>query len=508
VPSQLVAPQTPPTHAAVQHSPVTATSQTPDAHWLLAVHAPPFAVWTQVPDAPGFWQTKPVPSQSLLEAHAVLHAVGLAQTKPPWQAAVTPATHAPLPLQAPALVSWPLLHDAPPQGIPEATCSHTPPAAQLPVSPQGGLAAHWPVGAAVPAVTDAQVPSDEPVSAIVHAWQVPVQAVLQQTPSTQKPLAHWAPSPPVHVAPLACPRVHTPLSQYLPAAQPASFTQATHLSPVQSPLAQSVGTRQSFVLAQGRHEGPPQSTSVSVPSWMPSVQVGATHLLLRQTSGEVQSVVTSHPTHLPAPLQTLPPPSVHAVSAAAFEVPQVLAAQVLVMHVVAWASQSVGATQPTHLPLPSQATPPLSLHEVSTGAFVSMHALLVQVAVTQRVVIEQSAATLHATQLPLPSQVLPPWSAHGVSIARFVVVHVAFVPHEAETQVVSGTGQSVVGSVHAPPELVLAPPAPPVLEGIRLRSTVATSSQPVTLAASMPTATARAAKKLVLWLIPVPLRTA
>jgi hypothetical protein len=41
---QLVAPQAPPTHAAVQHSSVVA-SQTSDAHWLLAEHAPPRGVW-------------------------------------------------------------------------------------------------------------------------------------------------------------------------------------------------------------------------------------------------------------------------------------------------------------------------------------------------------------------------------------------------------------------------------------------------------------------------------
>ena len=31
-----------------------------------------------------------------------------------------------------------------------------------------------------------------PFSAEEHAWQVPVQAALQQTPSTQKPVEHWA----------------------------------------------------------------------------------------------------------------------------------------------------------------------------------------------------------------------------------------------------------------------------------------------------------------------------
>jgi hypothetical protein len=56
----------------------------------------------------------------------------------------------------------------------------------------------------VPAATGPHTPSvPEPWNAAVQAWQAPVQAVLQQTPSTQKPLAHCLPSPPVHVTPLA-----------------------------------------------------------------------------------------------------------------------------------------------------------------------------------------------------------------------------------------------------------------------------------------------------------------
>jgi hypothetical protein len=40
-----------------------------------------------------------------------------------------------------------------------------------------------------------QVPVATPVSACVHAWQVPPQAVWQQTPETQFPLRHWLPAP-------------------------------------------------------------------------------------------------------------------------------------------------------------------------------------------------------------------------------------------------------------------------------------------------------------------------
>jgi hypothetical protein len=80
-------------------------------------------------------------------------------------------------------------------------CSQTPPAAQLPSLPQGGLGVHWPAGAGMPATTSAQVPVACPVSAFEHAWQVPPHAVPQQTPSTQNPLAH---SPPAEHAAAFC----------------------------------------------------------------------------------------------------------------------------------------------------------------------------------------------------------------------------------------------------------------------------------------------------------------
>jgi hypothetical protein len=46
----------------------------------------------------------------------------------------------------------------------------------------------------LPAATSAHVPLGLPVSAVVHAWQLGQLAVLQQTPSTQLPLAHCDPA--------------------------------------------------------------------------------------------------------------------------------------------------------------------------------------------------------------------------------------------------------------------------------------------------------------------------
>jgi hypothetical protein len=51
------------------------------------------------------------------------------------------------------------------------------------------------------AVTLPQVPFDPPVFAAVHALQAPVQAVSQQTLSTQFPLVHCVPA--VHAVPCA-----------------------------------------------------------------------------------------------------------------------------------------------------------------------------------------------------------------------------------------------------------------------------------------------------------------
>jgi hypothetical protein len=42
----------------------------------------------------------------------------------------------------------------------------------------------------VPARIDAHVPVATPVSAMVHAWQMPLHAELQQTPDTQLPCTH------------------------------------------------------------------------------------------------------------------------------------------------------------------------------------------------------------------------------------------------------------------------------------------------------------------------------
>jgi hypothetical protein len=130
--------------------------------------------------------------QSVSAAQAVAQAVALAQTRLPGQGAGLSAAHDPAPSHVEAAVKVLASQDAEgPQGVPAAICSQAPPAAQLPSSPQGGEAGHWPAGAGLPASIGAQVPSGCPVSVVVHAWQVPVHAEPQHTPFAQEPLVHW-----------------------------------------------------------------------------------------------------------------------------------------------------------------------------------------------------------------------------------------------------------------------------------------------------------------------------
>ncbi len=80
----------------------------------------------------------------------------------------------------------------------------------------GDVLAHS-LSGSVPAGMAAQVPS---APAALHCSQVPVQAVLQQTPSTQKPLEQVAPAAQVDPCGQAqTPLLHEPLVQSPFAAQ-------------------------------------------------------------------------------------------------------------------------------------------------------------------------------------------------------------------------------------------------------------------------------------------------
>jgi hypothetical protein len=361
--------------------------------------------------------------QSVSEAQVVAHAVpthcvygeqltgaGVMQT--PWPSQSERPT---LCAGAPEL---PGVHVALAQTVPSWNSAQWPKPSQNPLSPH--VAGPWLVQSlcgSVSTLAPEQTPSVPPVSALVHASQVLLHALLQHTPSAQKPLVHC--EGPVQSEPPTFWFTQVPplivMSQNFPLAQSASFAHWTHVMAVQTPLAQSVAMRHALVRAHGGHEEPPQSTSVSVPSFMPSLHEGDTHWLPVQTSLPVQSAVLLHPTQVPLPSQTLPPSSEHEVPFEACDVPQALPVHVFVMHLVCWDGQSDGMT--------------------------------------------------HATQLPLPSQTVPPWSEHIVSAPAFMVVHMP-AEHAAVLQLVLVAGQSVAGLVHMTPVLVVvvvAPPMPPVL---------------------------------------------
>jgi hypothetical protein len=73
-----------------------------------------------------------------------------------------------------------------PQATDVAACWQAPEPLQAPVFPQGGAAAHCPLGAGTPAGIGAH----EPWPLTLQAWQVGHVALPQHTPSVQKPLMH------------------------------------------------------------------------------------------------------------------------------------------------------------------------------------------------------------------------------------------------------------------------------------------------------------------------------
>jgi hypothetical protein len=89
--------------------------------------------------------------QSPSVEHEVLHEVPIWHVRLPGHGVVVPFAQLPAPSQVLAAVSIEPVQEGAPQAVPATAWWHTPPAAQVPSVPHGGLGAHWPVGAAVPA---------------------------------------------------------------------------------------------------------------------------------------------------------------------------------------------------------------------------------------------------------------------------------------------------------------------------------------------------------------------
>jgi hypothetical protein len=94
-------------------------------------------------------------------------------------------------LQLSAFVCVPIEHDEGTHSVPIAKSAQEAFPLQTPVVPQVEAACvAQSLSGSVPTVTGAHVPFVPPVLAFVHASQVALHAVLQQTPSAQKLLEH------------------------------------------------------------------------------------------------------------------------------------------------------------------------------------------------------------------------------------------------------------------------------------------------------------------------------
>jgi hypothetical protein len=126
-----------------------------------------------------------------------------------------PALHTPAPLQVDAVFTVEFAQPAGTQTVPAANLRHAPAPSQKPSSPQVEAAdAEHSVRGFVPGSANLHVPR---LSVAAQVWQVPPQALLQQTPSMQKPLVQ-SPAPP-HAVPFASCGTQWPAAQWLPAVQ-------------------------------------------------------------------------------------------------------------------------------------------------------------------------------------------------------------------------------------------------------------------------------------------------
>jgi hypothetical protein len=164
----------------------------------------------------------------------------------------------------------------------------------------------WPPHVLPPQSTSVSVPFFCP-SVHVAAWHtLPAQTLFAQSP----PMEHALPSAqfPPHVAPQST-------SVSLPFFIVSLHVGTWHLPPVHTPLVQSAAPLQAFPSAHffpcPSQVLPPQSVSVSVPFFTPSLHVAATHVVPLHTP-LAQSVPTVHPppvpqrAHVDVPPQSVP----------------------------------------------------------------------------------------------------------------------------------------------------------------------------------------------------------
>jgi hypothetical protein len=131
-----------------------------------------------------------------------------------------PVTHAPMPLQTEAGVRTPSEHDPAAQVVPREYRSQPPVPSHRPVCPQVEAMSlrQMPLGSGVPVATGVQVPTLRTRLQLTHG---PSQALVQQTPSTQKPLAQSS----LLVRPSKDRMKHDPFVQGRPPSHCASLVQ-------------------------------------------------------------------------------------------------------------------------------------------------------------------------------------------------------------------------------------------------------------------------------------------
>ena len=249
-----------PLQAVLQQRPST---QMPLAHWALAVQTPP-CLSRQAPDALQVLapvqvsvSSAPVTDEQIPDVTAQVWQVPVQALLQQW-----PSTHR-------AVAHWPaVVHVCP------SLARQAPEALQVFVPVQ--------VSASSALVTGAQVP-------VTQLWQAALQAVLQQTPSTHIPVAHWVPA--VHVCPCLARHVPEALQVLVPVQVSGSSALVTD---AQVPVTQVWQLRLQAVLQQR------PSTHMPDEHWVPVVHV-----------------CPCLATHVPWPLQVLLPVQVSASSALA-----------------------------------------------------------------------------------------------------------------------------------------------------------------------------------------------
>jgi hypothetical protein len=174
----------------------TPSAQKVESHSALAPQGAPIGLGPQLPPRQGF----PF-AQSASVVHVERHLFVLVLQMYGAQTVVEPVRQLPVPSQTwvptiAAPLQVPCL-----QTVPTTAYRHAPVPSQVPSCPHGSFVSflHW-LGSegSTPAGVIVQVPSDV---ASAHVMQAPLQAMLQQSPSTQKLLLHSAAQP--HARPLS-----------------------------------------------------------------------------------------------------------------------------------------------------------------------------------------------------------------------------------------------------------------------------------------------------------------